>query len=204
MLSSDGSAIPMMWILGTGEVAVGSVGPATASKLAIPIHTIRTTDSLTTSPAHKMSANSCLILARCRRVQRRPRLVSPHNLHRQPEPEREGSSDTIATESSGTRGRSIWVHSSQVGLLDNSEPHNSLPERVGRWDGRDALPTARNPPTPSGLSRTAGTDDAMSPAAVPSTEPPAPCHRICGPCLLGVSAAGWRYSTAPRSLQAWR
>ena len=40
-------------------------------------------------------------------------------------------SDTIATENSGTPGRSIWTHSSYVGLLDNSVVHYSLPERVG-------------------------------------------------------------------------
>ena len=42
------------------------------------------------------------------------------------------SPDSIATENSGTRGRSIWVHLSQVGLLDNGLPR-SLLERVGRW-----------------------------------------------------------------------
>ena len=40
------------------------------------------------------------------------------------------STDSIDTKNSGTRGRSIWVNSSQVGLLDSSMPHNSLPERV--------------------------------------------------------------------------
>ena len=41
------------------------------------------------------------------------------------------STDSIDTESLSTRGRSVWVHSSQVKLLDSSLPHNSLPERVG-------------------------------------------------------------------------
>ena len=37
------------------------------------------------------------------------------------------STDTIDKENSGTRGRSIWVHSSQVGLLGNSIHHETLP-----------------------------------------------------------------------------
>ena len=41
------------------------------------------------------------------------------------------SADSIATETYGTRGRSVWVHSSQVRLLDSSLPHNSLLKRVG-------------------------------------------------------------------------
>ena len=40
------------------------------------------------------------------------------------------STNTIDTKNSGTCGRSVWVHSSQVRLLDSSVPHNSLPERV--------------------------------------------------------------------------
>ena len=39
--------------------------------------------------------------------------------------------DSIDTENLSTRGRSVWVRSSQVRLLDNSVPHNSLPERMG-------------------------------------------------------------------------
>ena len=38
--------------------------------------------------------------------------------------------DSIDTESLSARGRSVWVHSSRVGFLDNSVPHNSLPERL--------------------------------------------------------------------------
>ena len=41
------------------------------------------------------------------------------------------SLDSIDTESLSTRGRSVWVHSSQVRLLESSVHHNSLPERVG-------------------------------------------------------------------------
>ena len=40
------------------------------------------------------------------------------------------STDTIDTKNSGTRGRSTWGHSSQVGMPDNSVSHNSLMERV--------------------------------------------------------------------------
>ena len=61
----------------------------------------------------------------------------PRFLHRQPELQREGtaytplrptkldkiknlhSTDTIDTENSDTRGRPIWVHSSQVGKADS-------------------------------------------------------------------------------------
>ena len=50
------------------------------------------------------------------------RLDNIKNLH---------STDSINTENSGTRGRSIWVHSSQVRLLDTSVPHSSMPEAVG-------------------------------------------------------------------------
>ena len=39
--------------------------------------------------------------------------------------------DSIDTERLSTRGRSVWVHSSQVRLLGSSVPHNSLPEREG-------------------------------------------------------------------------
>ena len=39
--------------------------------------------------------------------------------------------DTIDTKNCVTRGRSVWVHSSEFGFLDSSVPHNSLPERLG-------------------------------------------------------------------------
>ena len=39
--------------------------------------------------------------------------------------------DSIDTENLSTRGRLVWVLSSQVRLLDSSVPHNSLPERMG-------------------------------------------------------------------------
>ena len=39
--------------------------------------------------------------------------------------------DSIDTENLSTRGRSVWVHSSQVRLLDTSVPHSSMPEAVG-------------------------------------------------------------------------
>ena len=39
--------------------------------------------------------------------------------------------DSIDTESLSTRGWSVWVRSSQVGLIDNSMLNKSLPERVG-------------------------------------------------------------------------
>ena len=42
------------------------------------------------------------------------------------------SADSTDTESLSTRGRSVWVHSSQVGLIDNSMPNKSLPESRGR------------------------------------------------------------------------
>ena len=35
------------------------------------------------------------------------------------------STDTVATKNSGTRGRPIWVHSSEVELLHSSVPRNS-------------------------------------------------------------------------------
>ena len=38
--------------------------------------------------------------------------------------------DTIDTENSGTRGPSIWVHSSEFGLLGSSVPHQTLLEWV--------------------------------------------------------------------------
>ena len=41
------------------------------------------------------------------------------------------SADSIDTESLSTRGRSVWVHSSQVRLLHSSVPNNGLLERVG-------------------------------------------------------------------------
>ena len=49
------------------------------------------------------------------------RLDEIENLH---------SLDSIDTESLSTRGRSVWVHSSQVRLVETSVPHNDLPERV--------------------------------------------------------------------------
>ena len=70
------------------------------------------------------------------------------------------STDTIDTENSGTRGRPIWVHSSQVGRIDNSLPHNWVcrlvredrinPPQMGRG-GLHAEPCSRwswcsNPP----------------------------------------------------------
>ena len=52
------------------------------------------------------------------------------------------STDSIDTETSGTRGLSIWVHSSQVGLLDSSVHHNRLPELGGAvGNGRRARPS---------------------------------------------------------------
>ena len=42
------------------------------------------------------------------------------------------SAASTDTESLSTRGRSVWVHSSQVGLIDNSMPNKSLPESRGR------------------------------------------------------------------------
>ena len=51
------------------------------------------------------------------RGDRPTKLYRINNLH---------STDTIDTENSGTRGRLIWVHSSQVRLLESSVPHNSL------------------------------------------------------------------------------
>ena len=39
--------------------------------------------------------------------------------------------ESIDTELLSIRGQSVWVHSSQVRLLDSSVPHNSLPEREG-------------------------------------------------------------------------
>ena len=62
------------------------------------------------------------------------------------------STDSIDTETSGTRGLSIWVHSSQVGLLDSSVHHNRLPEWVGLLGtgvARDRVSTPR-PARPSG------------------------------------------------------
>ena len=44
------------------------------------------------------------------------------------------STDSIDTEHSSTRGRSVWVSSSQVRLLDSSVPHNSRRRGWGRWD----------------------------------------------------------------------
>ena len=47
--------------------------------------------------------------------------------------------DTIATENSGTRGRSIWVHSSQVGKADSQmgvSRRCRVPERITRPDER--------------------------------------------------------------------
>ena len=38
--------------------------------------------------------------------------------------------DSIDTESLSARGRSIWVHSSEFGLLDSSVPHQTLLEKV--------------------------------------------------------------------------
>ena len=40
--------------------------------------------------------------------------------------------DTIDTETRDTRGRSVWVHSSEFGFLDSNVPHNGLPERLGQ------------------------------------------------------------------------
>ena len=53
--------------------------------------------------------------------------------------------DTIATENSGTRGRSIWVHSSEFGLPDSSVPHNRLSERVGPLGTREARDRVSTP-----------------------------------------------------------
>ena len=53
------------------------------------------------------------------------------------------SPDTIDTESLSARGRSVWVHSSQVRLLDTSVPHSSLSERLGPL----GTGVARNPGT---------------------------------------------------------
>ena len=39
--------------------------------------------------------------------------------------------ESIDTELLSIRGQSVWVHSSQVRLLDSSVPHSSLPEREG-------------------------------------------------------------------------
>ena len=39
--------------------------------------------------------------------------------------------DSIDTENLSTRGRSVWVRSSQVRLLDSSVPYKTLPEKVG-------------------------------------------------------------------------
>ena len=47
--------------------------------------------------------------------------------------------DSIATENSGTRGRSIWVHSSQVGKADSQmgvSRRSRVPERITRPDER--------------------------------------------------------------------
>ena len=60
--------------------------------------------------------------------------------------------DSIDTENLSTRGRSVWVRSSQVRLLDNSVPHNSLPERMGPLGlgmVRAAAPLPRKPPMSS-------------------------------------------------------
>ena len=51
------------------------------------------------------------------------------------------SLESINTENSDTHGRSVWVHSSRGGFLDNSVPNNSLAgedEAVG--NGRGAQP----------------------------------------------------------------
>ena len=58
----------------------------------------------------------------CYNQEKSTKLDKIENLH---------SADSIDTESLSTRGRSVWVHSSQVRLLESSVPHNSLPERVG-------------------------------------------------------------------------
>ena len=60
--------------------------------------------------------------------------------------------DSIDTENLSTRGRSVWVHSSQVRLLDTSVPHSSMPEAVGLLGTgvtRDQVSTPR-PARPSG------------------------------------------------------
>ena len=44
------------------------------------------------------------------------------------------STDSIDTENLSTRGWSVWIHSSQVRLLDSSVPHNS---RWRGWGRRD-------------------------------------------------------------------
>ena len=44
------------------------------------------------------------------------------------------STDSIDTENLSTRGWSVWVHSSQVRLLDSSVPHNSRRRGWGRRD----------------------------------------------------------------------
>ena len=60
--------------------------------------------------------------------------------------------DSIDTENLSTRGRSVWVHSSQVRLLETSVPHSSMPEAVGLLGTgvtRDQVSTPR-PARPSG------------------------------------------------------
>ena len=61
------------------------------------------------------------------------------------------STDSIDTKNSSSRGRSIWVHSSQVRLLKSSVPHNSLAGEGGAvGNGRGGQLGARTPATPSG------------------------------------------------------
>ena len=59
------------------------------------------------------------------------RYVSMINLYRLDRIKNLHSLDSIDTESLSARGRSVWVHSSQVRLLDTSVPHSSMPEAVG-------------------------------------------------------------------------
>ena len=56
--------------------------------------------------------------------------------------------DTIATENSGTRGRSVWVHSSSVGLLDNSLPHRVGPLKTSVALDRVSTPKPTRPSRP--------------------------------------------------------
>ena len=74
------------------------------------------------------------------------------------------SPDTIATEISSTRGRSIWVGSSSVGLLVNSVPHNSLPDRVGPLKTGVALDRVSTPkPTRPSRPREPGMERGVHP-----------------------------------------
>ena len=53
------------------------------------------------------------------------------------------SLESINTENSDTHGRSVWVHSSRGGFLDNSVPHRDWRRGWGRWDERGAQPRHR-------------------------------------------------------------